>query len=139
MLAQIVRYTITGGLVTALGAAIYWVLATFLGIVPLVANLIAYLVMVSTGYVVHSRWSFRGHGDRRDPRTTLRFFLVSLVSLALNSLFVWLLTGVLAGPKWWPVLTMLFVTPVIVFALNRQWVFGGGPDPSKDRLSRAPD
>jgi putative flippase GtrA len=128
MLAQFVRYTITGGFVTALGASLYWVLAALLGVAPLLANLLAYLVMVSTGYVMHSRWSFRGHGGRRDPGTTLRFFLVSLVSLALNSLFVWLLTGLLAGPEWWPVLTMLFVTPVVVFALNRQWVFGsGGP------------
>jgi putative flippase GtrA len=140
MLAQIVRYTITGGFVTAFGAAIYWVLATFLGIAPLVANLAAYLVMVSLGYVMHSRWSFRGHGDRRNPaRTTLRFFLVSLVSLALNSLFVWLLTGLLAGPKWWPVLTMLFVTPVIVFALNRQWVFGGGSESSTDQIRSRQD
>lgn len=139
MLAQIVRYTITGGLVTALGAAIYWLLAAFVGIAPLLANLAAYLVMVSTGYVMHSRWSFRGHGDRRNPLTTLRFFLVSLVSLALNSLFVWLLTGLLAGPKWWPVLTMLFVTPVIVFALNRQWVFGGGRDSPSDQLRSRPD
>ena len=139
MLAQIVRYTITGGLVTALGAAIYWLLAAFVGIAPLLANFAAYLVMVSTGYVMHSRWSFRGHGERRNPLTTLRFFLVSLVSLALNSLFVWLLTGLLAGPEWWPVLTMLFVTPVIVFALNRQWVFGGAPDSPKDELRSRPD
>jgi putative flippase GtrA len=134
MLAQIVRYTITGGLVTALGAAVYWLLAAFAGIAPLLANLLAYLVMVTTGYVMHSRWSFRGHGGPRDPLTTIRFFLVSLVSLALNSLFVWLLTGLLAGPKWWPVLTMLFVTPVIIFALNRQWVFGAGPEPARDEL-----
>lgn len=139
MLGQVVRYTITGGLVTALGAVIYWVLAVFAGVAPLAANLLAYLVMVATGYVMHSRWSFRGHGDRRNPRTTLRFFLVSLVSLAFNSLFVWLLTGLLAGPEWWPVLTMLFVTPVIVFALNRQWVFGGAPDSSKDELRSRPD
>jgi putative flippase GtrA len=134
MLVQIVRYIITGGLVTALGAAIYWLLVVFTGLAPLLANLVAYLAMVTTGYVMHSRWSFRGHGGRRDPLTTLRFFLVSLVSLALNSLFVWLLTGLLAGPKWSPVLTMLFVTPVVVFALNRQWVFGGSRDPAKDEL-----
>jgi putative flippase GtrA len=139
MLAQFVRYTITGGLVTALGAALYWVLAALIEIAPLAANLLAYLVMVSTGYVMHSRWSFKGHGDPRDPRTTLRFFLVSLVSLALNSLFVWLLTGLLAGPEWWPVLTMLFVTPVIVFALNRQWVFGGAAASSKEELRPRPD
>ncbi|MDB5697559.1 MAG: hypothetical protein JWN69_363 [Alphaproteobacteria bacterium] len=134
MLGQIFRYAITGGFVTALGAAAYWVTATRLGVAPLLANFLAYVVALTAGYVMHSRWSFRGHGERGNSvRTTGRFFLVSLVSLGLNSLFVWLLTGLLAGPTWWPVLTMLFVTPVATFALNRQWVFGaaGGswPEP----------
>ena len=47
----------------------------------------------SAGYVLHSRWSFRGHGTRDNAgRTTSRFFLVSLVSLALNALFIFILT-----------------------------------------------
>ena len=58
-------------------------------------------------------------------KRTSRFFLVSLVSFGLNSLFVWILTGpLLDGPEWWPVVPMLFVTPFVTFALNRRWVFG---------------
>ena len=56
-------------------------------------------------------------------RRTGRFFIVSLVSLGLNSLFVGVLTGPLDGPTWWPVIPMLFVTPLVTFYLNRQWVF----------------
>ena len=125
LFGQVVRYTITGGLVTALAAAFYWVLATFLAVAPLLANFVAYLVAVASGYVMHSRWSFKGHGRRDDiTRTTGRFFIVSLVSLGLNSLWVWLLTGLLAGPTWWPVIPMLTVTPAVTFLLNRHWVFG---------------
>lgn len=125
LMGQIVRYGITGGLVTALAAAFYWVTATFLGVHPLLANFLAYLVAVASGYVMHSRWSFKGHGRRDDvTRTTGRFAIVSLVSLGLNSLWVWLLTGLLAGPTWWPVVPMLLVTPAVTFLLNRHWVFG---------------
>jgi putative flippase GtrA len=121
---QLARFAITGGIVTALGAGAYWVLATFFGVAPLVANLVGYLLAVSSGYVLHSRWSFRGHGRRDNPaRTTSRFFAVSLISLLLNSLFVWLLTGLLQGPTWWPLLPMLLITPLVTFALNRRWVF----------------
>ena len=63
---QLARYGVVGLGVTLLGAAIYWFCAAPLGIVPLAANLIAYLVMVSLGYVLHSRYSFRGHGARGD-------------------------------------------------------------------------
>ena len=125
LLGQLVRYGITGGFVTALGAGVYWVAATFFDVPPLLANVLAYAVAVAVGYVLHSRWSFRGHGSRDDlARTTSRFFAVSLVSFGLNSLFVWVLTGPLNGPTWWPVVTMLLVTPVVTFALNRRWVFG---------------
>ncbi|HEV2748250.1 MAG TPA: GtrA family protein [Allosphingosinicella sp.] len=121
---QLVRFGMVGGFVTALGAGVYWVLATFLGIAPLLANVFGYAVAMGTGYVLHSRISFRGHGRRDNvARTTGRFFVVSLVSFGLNSLFVWLLTGPLDGPTWWPVVPMLFVTPLVTFALNRRWVF----------------
>lgn len=121
---QLVRYAITGGGLTALAAGIYWVVATPLKVAPLVANLAAYVFAVVAGYVVHSRWSFRGHGRRDNvARTTSRFFVASLVSLGLNSVWVWLLTGVLDGPTWWPVVPMIVVTPLAMFWLNRQWVF----------------
>ena len=125
LFGQLVRYAITGGFVTALGIAVYLAAAMPLGIAPLIANVLAYAVCVAVGYVIHSKWSFRGHGRRDNlARTTSRFFVVSLVSFALNSIFVWLLTGPLDGPDWWPTIPMLFVTPFVTFALNRRWVFG---------------
>ena len=124
MFGQAARFAVTGGVVTALGAVAYWVPATYFGVAPLLANFFGYVVAMVSGYVLHSRWSFRGHGRRDDVLgTTSRFFIVSLASLGLNSLFVWLLTGLLHGPTWWPVITMLFVTPAVTFTLNRQWVF----------------
>ena len=125
LFGQLFRYAVTGGFVTALGIAVYLLAATVIDVAPLLANVFAYAVCVAVGYVIHSKWSFRGHGRRDNlARTTSRFFLVSLVSFALNSLFVWLLTGPLGGPDWWPTIPMLFVTPVVTFALNRRWVFG---------------
>jgi putative flippase GtrA len=124
MIGQLVRFGLTGGFVTLLSIAVYWVSATFFGVAPLLANLLAYGIAVLIGYILHSRWSFKGHGRRDNlARTTGRFFTVSLVSLALNSLFVWLLTGLLHGPTWWPTVPMLFVTPLVTFSLNRRWVF----------------
>ena len=121
---QAVRFGIAGGIATLLGAATYWMLATIWSVAPLLANFFGYLVAMVSGYLMYSRWTFKGHGRRDDPvRTSGRFFLVSLASLAFNSFFVWLLTGPLHGPTWWPVITMIFVTPVVTFLLNRQWVF----------------
>src|SRR3546814_11781781 len=50
-----------------------------------------YLVAVVSGYILHSTWSFRGHGAAA-TQTSWRFFLVSLVSYAMNAFWVRLLT-----------------------------------------------
>ena len=124
MIGQLIRFGMVGGFVTALAIAVYWVPATFFGVPPLLANTLGYAVAVATGYVLHSRVSFRGHGSRDNPgQRTSRFVVVSLISYGLNSLFVWALTGPLNGPTWWPVVPMLCVTPLITFGLNRKWVF----------------
>jgi putative flippase GtrA len=124
LLGQLLRYGITGGLASVLNIALYWIGATFLGIDPNLAMVLGYLAAVVVGYVIHSRWSFRGHGRRGNvARTGGRFFLVSLVSLALNSLWVWLFVRYWGGPTWWPIPFTLTVTPLLVFWLNRRWVF----------------
>ena len=124
LLAQLFRFAVTGGFVTLLGIGAYMVAATVFDVAPLLANLLAYAIAVAVGYVMHSRFSFKGHGRRDNvARTTSRFFAVSMVSLGLNSLFVWILTGLMGGPDWWPTIPMLFVTPLVTFSLTRRWVF----------------
>jgi len=123
VLGQLIRFGLVGGFVTALGAGAYLV-AALSGVAPLVANVLAYVVAMASGYVLHSKVSFRGHGSRDNPaQRTLRFVTVSLISFGLNSLFVWAMTDPLALPVWTPVVPMLFVTPLVTFTLNRRWVF----------------
>ena len=123
ILSQLLRFLISGALVTLLGVAVYAVVALALGWHPQLGNLLAYLVAMATGYVMHSRWSFRDHGQRTRS-TAVKFVIVSLISLGLNSLGVALITGPLGLGPAWPILPMLFVTPAVTFTLNRYWVFG---------------
>ncbi|MBB4641592.1 GtrA family protein [Rhizorhapis suberifaciens] len=124
LLAQLGRYAATGLAVTALQALIYWLLATPVKLHPQLANGIAYLFAVALGYVLHSAFTFRGHGARdKTAIRGIRFILVSLVSLGLNAMWVQIFVVWLDWATWVPVPFMLFVTPFVVFGLNRQWVF----------------
>ena len=123
ILSQLLRFLISGALVTLLGVAVYAFVALVLGWHPQLGNLLAYLVAMATGYVMHSRWSFRDHGQRTRS-TAVKFVIVSLISLGLNSLWVAVITGPLGLGPAWPILPMLFVTPAMTFTLNRYWVFG---------------
>lgn len=121
---QIVRYGLTGLFVTACQAVIYWTLAAPVGLHPQIANGLGYLAAVMIGYATHSAFTFRGHGSR-DNQTArgVRFVAVSLVSYALNALWVWACVTYMGWPEWSPIPAMIFVTPAVVFGLNRQWVF----------------
>ena len=120
---QLVRFAIVGFSLAGVYSVIYWYLATYV-MAPMLAVVIAFLVAVSLGFVLHSRWSFRGHGQREDNRLKVKFLLVQGSGFVLNEVFTWVLTGPLVnGPTWWPLVPAIFVTPLATFALNRQWVF----------------
>jgi putative flippase GtrA len=123
VVAQLARFVIAGGLVTALGVVVYAVVALLLRWHPQLGNFLAYLTAAGTGYVMHSEWSFRDHGAERTHATKVRFVVVSIISYALNSFWVWLLYTRLHLGRGAPIAPMLFVTPAVTFFLNRQWVF----------------
>ena len=122
VLGQLLRFIVTGALVTALGVGVYAVVALVIGWHPQLANILAYLAAMATGYVMHSRWSFRDHGTR-SRSTSIKFVVVSLISLGLNSSWIAIMTGPMGLGPAWPILPMLFITPAVTFVLNRQWVF----------------
>jgi putative flippase GtrA len=120
---QLVRFAIVGFSLAGLYSAIYWYLATYV-MRPMLAVVIAFLVVVSIGFVLHSRWSFRGHGRREDNRLKIKFLAVQTSGFVLNEIFTWTLTGPLVhGPTWWPLIPAILVTPLATFLLNRQLVF----------------
>lgn len=125
--AQIARYALVGLGVTLVQAAIYWMLATWAHWHSQAANVAGYLAAVTLGYVLHGRVTFRAAspagGAAGHARRGARFVTVSLLSLALNALWVWLCVSWRGWPTWTPIPAMLFLTPGIVFLLNRQWVF----------------
>ena len=121
-LGQLVRFAIVGFSLAAVYSAIYWYLATYV-MAPVLAVVVGFLVAVSLGFVLHSRWSFRGHGKREDQAMKVKFLAVQGSGFLLNELFTFVLTGPLHGATWWPLVPAIFITPLATFILNRQLVF----------------
>lgn len=121
---QLVRFGIAGVISTLIYAAVYYPLATYV-VAPLIAGAIGFAVAVVAGFFLHSSWSFKGHGTRDNSgRQHARFIAVQAFGFFLNELYIWVLTGPLMhGPTWWPLVPTVFLTPLLTFALNRQWVF----------------
>ena len=105
-------------------AASYWAIAEFLNVDPMLSLTIVFLFFTGVSYVTHGAYSFRGHGSRDRTMSAPRASCSSTSSVFVtNQFFVWLLVKQLGGPTWWPVIPIIFVTPLLTFTLHRRWVF----------------
>jgi len=119
---QVLRYGITGIALAALYAAVYWTGARLLHSPAQVANTAGFIAALIVGYVLHSQWSFRGHG-RRSSWSWSRFLVVNLAGYLLNCLWVWLIVQHLGRPVELSIVPIVTLTPAFTFLLNRRWTF----------------
>jgi putative flippase GtrA len=125
ILGQMIRFGMTGGFLTIAAAAGYWAIADLLHVDPNISFTIVFIIGTIIAYVLHSRWSFKGHeGSGSVAARTSRFLVTNSLGFASNQFFVWLLVKQLGGATWWPVIPIIIVTPILTFTLNRKWVFG---------------
>jgi putative flippase GtrA len=118
------RYAIIGLYLMAAYAAVYWTLAALAGVNPLVANTLAFVLTVASGYALHSRWTFKGHGSREGFAST-KYLAVSFAGYALNSFWVWLIVDRWGASVTASLLPIALVTPLLSFWANRIWTFHG--------------
>ena len=130
MLAQMARYALAGFVITLAVAASYWGIAEFLHVDPMVSFTIVFITFSAISYFTHGAFSFKGHGaqgafdDKIGHHVRIgRFFAVNVIGYVVNQGFIWLLVKELGGPTWWPTLPMIFVTPLLTFALHRRFVY----------------
>ena len=126
LLAQLIRFGIAGGISTLIYAAVYLPLTSwvFRREHAVYAVPFAFAVAVSAGYVLHSRWSFKGHGARESGRwQQMQFVGVQASGMALNALVTWIGTAWLGLPAWVPLLPAVALATIFTFILNRWLVF----------------
>lgn len=124
MLLHLVRYAFAGFAITLAVAASYWAITDLLHVHPMISFTIVFLFFSVVSYFTHGEFSFRGHGDRdRHHIRMSRFLAVNVLGFLINQAFIWLLVKQLDGPTWWPTIPMVFVTPLLTFALHRKFVY----------------
>lgn len=119
---QGVRYGLIGVALAGLYAGIYWCCATLIEMPAQLANGAGFAAALVTGYILHSRWSFRGHGQRSNWSWG-RFLVVSFVGYLINCLWIWLIVDQLSYPVALSIIPIVTLTPIFTFLLNRGWTF----------------
>lgn len=127
LISQLARFASVGLLATAIHTVSYAILGGLHFLSPMTANLLAFLVAFGFSYVGHFTYTFSGQMQGRSLRHShsvqLRFLIVALVGLALNSIGVWATTDWLELHYLFATLPMLFVVPLITFGMARLWAF----------------
>jgi putative flippase GtrA len=116
---RILRFSISGLLVTGLHVLIASTLIQFASVTPSIANGSAYIVATTFSYVINTKWSFSNplHG-----RNLIRFYTVSGFGL--------LLTVSISGAAqyfglhyWYGIALVVCIIPPVTFLLHHRWTY----------------
>ncbi len=127
VLGQLMRFAIAGAISSLIYTIVFLPVAWYVTgeRLAVIAVVPAFFAAATVGYVLHSNWSFKGHGTRDRPRERqVKFLIVQALGMVLNLAFTWIITGpLLHGPAWASLIPCFLITPFATFALNRQLVF----------------
>lgn len=121
IIKQVFRFGIVGGLSTLLNSVIFVLLVDSMHFRPLVGNLLAFLVAFWVSYFGHFLWTFENKSHNHQKLA--KFLITSFIGLAINSGFVWLLMHHWHQSAYVATIPMIFVTPLMIFFINKLWVF----------------
>ncbi|WP_300857385.1 GtrA family protein [uncultured Clostridium sp.] len=113
------------GFVGILNTLINWIIFAILnicGVYYLVSNFIAYIVATINSYIWNSKWVFKYNGERRNE-TTIKFIVLNLIGLVLNTSILYLLVDKLLVDKLIALIITTLIVMVINYIANKMWVF----------------
>jgi putative flippase GtrA len=121
ILLQALRFLAVGGGATIVhvGTALFF--NAVVGLSPLTANFCGFLLGWSVSYLGHWRWTFSAASAHRSA--VPRFFIVSIVLVALNQAIVYAVTVRLGWPFWTALAIVVAVIPAGSFLASRLWAF----------------
>jgi putative flippase GtrA len=123
---QLGRFGIVGALATLTHALTFAAAIEALHARPLLANLLGFALALCVSFLGHLHWTFRaevGGGQPDAPSMFLRFAIVALAGLALNSLIVVVVVERLGLDYRIAMLLMVTVVPLFLFWLCKRFAF----------------
>jgi putative flippase GtrA len=121
LLRQAAKFAAIGGGATAVHVLTALALNSFMQVVPLRANFVAFLVASFVSYMGNWYWTF--DGNSRHVFSVPRFAALSLACFAVNQAIVYGVVELLHQPLWLAMVPVVIVIPTFGFWLSRTKVF----------------
>jgi putative flippase GtrA len=125
LLQQLLSFGIVGILATFTNAVLYHFLMLSGLFSSLVSNFYAFCIAFLVTLGGQFYWTFDAERRTLDnpKRALFRFLQVSLLGLCVNSALAFFLVDQMQFPHEYYIVAMLFFTPLLLFYLNKIWVF----------------
>jgi putative flippase GtrA len=123
---QLGRFGVVGALATLTHALTFAAAIEALQLRPLLANFLGFALALCVSFLGHHHWTFRADargGRPHAPSMFLRFALVALAGLALNSLIVVVVVEQLGLDYRIAMLLMMTLVPLVLFRLCKRFAF----------------
>lgn len=136
-IGQIVRFGLVGIGVTFVHVSAFTLLVMQGLASPQQANFVAFLGASIVSFYCHFIWTFQcSQAIQKCEKAWMfgRFLVVALIGLGLNSFWVYFVTAVLAVHYYYANILFIFITPLVLFVLNKLLVFNEKSNTSKDTL-----
>ncbi|MFO6424402.1 GtrA family protein [Motilimonas sp. KMU-193] len=124
-LGQLISFAVVGVGATLTHALVFHILFAWFGWTQLPANIGGFLVAFAVSYLGQFKWTFKTEAAAVScqKRAFVRFFKTAIFGLLLNLLWAFITIDWLGLHHYVYLALLTFVTPVIIFALNKFWVF----------------
>ena len=120
---KFLKFGVVGASGFVIHGGLLYLLRDVVGINQFVANIIGFVAAATSNYFLNRIWTFRSH-ERQVGVEYLKFFLVSIVGLGINSGTLWLLSRLV--PAWcsqgdW----RFYILWVVAVGVTTLWNFFG--------------
>lgn len=121
-LPQLLQFVLVGGTAAATHLAVVGLLVALLGMPPLAANVLAFLVAFVVSYNGHALFTFSAARARGWP-VVARFFAVACLSFVANELLYYIALNWLHWHYFWSLAAVLVLVAVGTFVMSKFWAF----------------
>lgn len=120
-LIKLIRFSIVGVGNTLVNWSIFIILNAF-GVYYIISNIIAYTIATVNSYIWNSLWVFK-YGQGLNINTSVKFFILNLVGLTVNTTIMYILVDILNFNKFIALVIASVLVVMMNYTINKLWVF----------------
>ena len=120
-LIKLIRFSIVGVGNTLVNWSIFIILNAF-GVYYIISNIIAYTIATVNSYIWNSSWVFK-YGQGLNINTSVKFFILNLVGLTVNTTIMYILVDILNFNKFIALVIASVLVVMMNYTINKLWVF----------------